>query len=99
MCPEKGDMGNDELQGGELKLMGFSRHPGRTPDSSVLFPSPRRGRGLSFCSPRPTGGEDYPFVPLAPPWERVRVRGYFHCNMVSFHGMAVYPGNTVNRET
>jgi len=36
-----------------------------------------------FFSPRPSVGEDNPFVSLAPAWERVRVRvGSFHIHMV-----------------
>jgi len=35
-------------------------------------------RMTDFFFPLPTVGEDYSFVSLALPWERVRVRGYFH---------------------
>jgi len=38
-----------------------------------------------------------PNISLAPAWERVRVRGCFHCHMVLRSSMSVYPGNTVSR--
>jgi len=39
-------------------------------------------------------GEDYSFVPLAPTWERVRVRGRFHPHLVPQPGITINPVNT-----